>query len=215
MSTTRFSKLYAMLKGFAEGRGFYRLMVAIEEGRRMHPGFRKDGVTPAFQHQLEIAHYIITLPYVENLEDTLIVAILHDSDEDEAIKFNNPRLLGIIGQECTDSIYLLNKHRSPTIVDYHTNLALDPRASLAKGGDRVNNMATMVSGGFSLVKQENYAIDVRDLFLPMLKEARKNFPSQSRSYYNIETILKIQMNAVFDKIAAINKAVSELQNATS
>lgn len=210
----RFSKLYAMLKGFAEGRGFYRLMVAIEEGRRMHPGFRKDGITPSFQHQLEIAHYITTLPCIDNLEDALIVAILHDSDEDEAIKFNNPRLIGIIGPTCTNSIYLLNKHRSPDTESYHIALSMDALASIGKGADRINNMATMVSGGFTIVKQEKYAIEVRDHFLPMLKEARKNFPTQSRSYYNIETVLKIQMNATFNLVKCYNRLTSN-QTATS
>lgn len=204
--SNRFSKLYAMLKGFAMGRGYTRLLHAIEEGRRMHGGFRKDGVTPSFQHQLEIAHFLTTLHGVDNLEDVLIVAILHDSDEDEAIKFNNSRLLGIIGPTCTESIYRLNKHRAVDLQSCFDELAMDPLASLAKGADRINNMATMVTGGFMLFKQESYAREVGTYFLPMLKEARKNFPSQTFAYYNIETVLKIQMNAVLDKVAAVEAA---------
>lgn len=206
--TTRFSKLYSMLKGYASGKGFDRLLVAIEEGRRMHSGFRKDGVTPEFQHQLEIAHYLITVSgSIDNLEDTLIVAILHDSDEDEAIKFNNPRLIGIIGPECTDSIYTLNKHRVGSLAEYHKALALDPCASLAKGADRINNMGSMHTANYTLEKQMSQAEEVRDLFLPMLKEARKNFPRQMSAYYNIETVLKIQMNAVFTMKKMIDASV--------
>ena len=53
----------------------------------------------------------------------------------------------------------------------------------------MNNISTMV-GVFTIPKQEEYVKEIKDYFIPLLKEARGNFPEQSMSYHNMSLFLK-------------------------
>ena len=75
----KFSKLYIAIKFRLYGMGFFKALVALEKGRDIHDGFRKDGKTPEYQHQLEIALFILTLKDVQDLEGAIICALLHDT----------------------------------------------------------------------------------------------------------------------------------------
>jgi hypothetical protein len=66
-------------------------------------------------------------------------------------------------------------------------------ASIVKGADRVHNVNSMV-GVFTKEKQARYAGEVEKYFLPMLKQARKNFPEQLDAYFNIMHMLRSQVN---------------------
>jgi (p)ppGpp synthase/HD superfamily hydrolase len=71
-------------------------------------------------------------------------------------------------------------------------MADDPVASIAKGCDRIHNVQSMIRV-FKLEKQKAYIQEVFDLFFPMLKTARKNFPHQSLAYENIKHMLLSQI----------------------
>jgi (p)ppGpp synthase/HD superfamily hydrolase len=207
--TEKFSKLYIALKFRMHGSKFFKGMEALEYGRKIHAGTRKDGITPEFQHQLEIAKYLTTLSgSVPDLEGLIITALLHDTDEDYPFQIPFGKLESF-GEERAKSIMLLNKHRHLSMEEYFAALALDARAALVKGADRINNFQSMKRGNFSLEKQDRYAAEVRDYFLPMLKEARKNFPEYMDAFYNIETILKFQYELITDRLMV------EKRNATA
>jgi hypothetical protein len=49
---------------------------------------------------------------------------------------------------------------------------------------------------FTLEKQKKYIKEVLDLFFPMLKNARRNFPAQVLAYENIKHMLKSQIQLI-------------------
>jgi (p)ppGpp synthase/HD superfamily hydrolase len=189
--TSRFDKLYIALKFRLKGLGFYDALRALETAKDIHDGYRKDGKTPEFQHQLEIALYIFTLKDVQDLEGAIIVALLHDTDEDYPHSLKLDELMSY-GEARARAIRLLNKHTHENLDSYFDALWRDELASLVKGVDRINNFQSMNRGKFTIPKQIKYADEVIRLFLPMLKKARKKFPQQMDAYYNIENMLKCQ-----------------------
>lgn len=195
ISTLRFHKLYISLKFRLFGLGYYKALEALETCKAIHCGFRKDGITPEFQHQLEIAHYLMTLKGVEDLEKVIIVALYHDADEDHPHAIPTGTLESL-GKKLMAGIRKLNKHTFQSEADYFEANSKDPITSLVKGADRVNNFQSMSRGKFSIEKQKKYAHEVVTYFLPMLKAARRNFPRQMDAYYNIENMLKSQLELV-------------------
>ena len=59
--TNRYQKLEISLRYYLKGAKYTTALKALDFGSRWHNGFRKDRVTPEFQHQIEIALYCITL----------------------------------------------------------------------------------------------------------------------------------------------------------
>jgi (p)ppGpp synthase/HD superfamily hydrolase len=182
----KYNKLFVALKYYLYGRNYYTALKALEFARRYHTGTRKDGTTPAFLHQIEIALYITTLKDLKDEALSLTAALLHDVMEDYNISFQE--MEGVFGKEITSIVWLLTKKHQGTV----TELAKDPIASVVKGADRIHNIQTMI-GVFSLEKQKKYAEEVQTRFLPMIKEAKRNFPEQSAAYFNIEHMLKSQL----------------------
>lgn len=190
--TPKFSKLYITLKFRLHGMGFIDGLRALEFGREIHDGWRKDGTTPEYQHQLEIALYILTLKDVQYLERAIVCALLHDVMEDYPEKADGITIKKMFGDKVLERLKLLNKNLWPSYEVYFAQLAEDETASLVKLGDRVNNFQSMNRGNFSIEKQIKYAHEVNYYFLPMAKKARKKFPRQMDAYYNVETMLKHQ-----------------------
>lgn len=197
--TDKFSKLYIALKFRLHGMGYFDALDALEYAREIHQGFRKDGTTPEFQHQLEIAKYILTLKGIEDLEGAIIVALLHDTDEDYPFQIPLGKLESY-GKERAEAIMLLNKHRHQTLPEYFAALPSNVLAAIVKGADRINNFQSMKRGQFKLEKQDRYAAEVRDYFLPMLKKARKRHAKYMDAFYNIETFLKFQYELITDRL---------------
>lgn len=196
---TSFEKLNISLRywllGASQSQPEYLLALdAMEFARGFHCGKRKDGLTPEFQHQLEIAQYLRTMQRSLLFPaQTLAVAFLHDVAEDYDIGFEE--LERRFGKQIAHSVQLLTKkHRGqhvPMSV-YFERIAQDPIASAVKGADRVNNLQSML-GVFTLAKQLSYCQEVRDHFLPMLKTARRMFAAQEPAYENIKLMLRSQL----------------------
>ncbi len=190
--TKKFDKLYITLKARLHGLEYYRALLSLETAREIHKGLRKDGITPEFQHQIEIALFLLTLKNVQNLEDVLICALLHDTFEDYPTALTEQWVIDHLGAHILRSLQFLNKNLWANYETYFGNLATDPVASLVKGADRVHNIQSMNRGKFTIEKQKKYADEVMAHFLPMLKKARKRFPMQIDAYYNVENMLKSQ-----------------------
>lgn len=169
---------------------------ALELARSLHTGMRKDGITPSFQHQLEIAQYLRTLaPSIMDAPSVIAVALLHDTAEDfdELISFEY--LEREFGATIASAVQRLTKKYRGSKMDlakYLEAIALCPIASLVKGADRINNLQSML-GVFSIPKQREYALEAQTLFLPMLKAARRRFPEQEPAYENIKMMMRSQL----------------------
>lgn len=183
----QYDKLRISLRYFLLGREYYMAADALEYAAKFHTGFRKDGVTPEFQHQIEIAHYIRTLlPSLMFPEDTIAAVLLHDVPEDYGVP--HAEIANRFGSKVGRAVFLMDKNSN-------ANFALigeDPIASVAKGGDRTHNLQTMV-GVFTREKQLKYIAEAQEKFLPMLKTARRLFPKQELAYENIKHVMTSQI----------------------
>lgn len=184
-------KLKLALRYYLLGKGYYTAIDAMEFAASYHIGLRKDGVTPEFHHQVCIAHYIRTLP-VMYPELTIAAGLLHDVREDYNV--SDGELVRRFGQELTTACIILDKNGKDTAY-YHQECASNPITSIAKPSDRVNNLQTMI-GVFTNDKQQRYAAETEDHFLPMVKTARRAFPKQELAYENIKHVLTSQLQLI-------------------
>ena len=175
------------------GRKYNKAAMAMEFASEYHTGFRKDGFTPEFHHQICIAHYLRTLPDLRNQEDVLSAAFLHDTVEDYDVSLTD--INSRFGSNVRNAVELLSKKvgsYEKNAEEYFYKMTNCPIASIVKGGDRVHNSQTM-NGVFSIEKQASYISETTDFILPMLKEARRRYPDQELAYENIKHSLKGQI----------------------
>ncbi len=207
----RYIKLENTLKGYLKGKNFHKALEAFNDAKHHHNGFRKDGITPEFQHQVEIALYITTLKEIKYEEETLCAVFLHDIREDYDVEDKVIRdKYGDLVADAVEALTKKFKGMNKTYEKYFHHLALDPIASLVKGADRIHNISSM-SGVFSIEKQEKYIYEVKQYFMPMLKTARKNFPSQLMSYYNMTNMLN-NMTAALEQVIKAEKELLLINN---
>ncbi len=186
----RYTKLEIALRYYLKGAKFNTALAAMDFGLSWHKGLRKDGVTPEFQHQIEIALYCISLKGIVDEEMTITAALLHDTIEDH--ENAEHKMMDKFDEKVMRICRLLDKTgKKPE--DYFAWIAKDSVASIVKGADRVHNVNSMV-GVFTKEKQAKYVAEVEQHFLPMLKTARKNFPKQMDAYFNISHMLHSQVN---------------------
>ncbi len=209
---TRYLKLENTLKGYLKGKNFDKALLALSFAKGYHQGFRKDGMTPEFQHQIEIALYITTFKEIKYEEETLCATLLHDVREDYDIDDSVIReKFGDLVADAVEKLTKKFKGVNKPYDFYFKELALDPIASLVKGADRIHNISSM-NGVFSIEKQEQYVYEVRKYFMPMLKAARNNFPSQLMSYFNMSTFLN-NMTAILDNVIKAEKELDSMRPA--
>lgn len=204
MQDNRYQRLFISMRywllGVAESNvGYLHTLTALQFAQNIHTGFRKDNVTPEFQHQIEIAHFIRTLNHhLIDPANTLATIFLHDTLEDYAQSHNISveSLTKKFNKTIADAVLLMSKIRDGQKInnkDYYDAMALCPIASVAKGADRINNLMTM-HPVFSYNKQREYIQETREFVLPMLKEARRNFPQQEGVYENIKLFINNTIN---------------------
>ncbi len=194
---TEYSKLFISLRYYLIGRGYFEALKALSFARQHHSGTRKDGVTPEFQHQVEIALFITTLPGLgKNEEKVIMAAILHDVMEDYNV--SRDEMVSLFGEEMTEIVWLLTKKFGGMVKDkdfYFSEMSNNLIAAMVKGADRIHNVQSMV-GVFTLEKQKQYLLEVEFNFLPMLKKAKYSFPEYTAAYFNIIHMLKSQVELI-------------------
>lgn len=193
---------YRLLGMAAYDKEWYKASQALDFGMLHHPGYRKDGVTPAFMHQVQIASHIMTmLPHLLFPVRTIVAILLHDTPEDTNVSHEEIR--DLFGHESMEDVELLTKEyrgKKKEPEEYFMSLAMNPVSSVGKGGDRVNNQHTM-AGVFKLAKQIEYCNETETWFFKFLKEARRRFPQQELVYENLKFTLQTQLN-IFRSIHA-------------
>ncbi len=199
MQDNDYQKLFIAMRywllGMAENDSRYVLPLnALEYAKNIHIGYRKDGKTPEFQHQLEIVHYLRTLyKGLMYAPETMAAAFLHDVPEDYDIAFEE--LENLFGEKVTNAVQLLTKKyrgESKEIEQYFDEMAHCPIASIIKGADRINNHQSM-HPVFTDKKQQSYIEETQTYIIPMLKKARHLHVQQEFIYENIKFVLKSQM----------------------
>ena len=202
MATT-FEKLFISLRYYLiamakTDKSYIPALNMLEFAKEVHVGVRKDGETPEFQHQLEIAHFIRTLS--DNLRNPALVIGLclgHDILEDYSNKapfVTFEQVVDISGREMADEIMIISKEYKGiklSTEEYYRNLARTPHGSIAKGGDRIHNQGSMANV-FTTNKQLGYVDETENFVFPMLKIARRSFFDQEAAYENIKFVLKSQ-----------------------
>ncbi len=206
--TTRHQKLLIALQHYLYGAKYYTALKAFDLAKRVHTGYRKDGITPEFQHQVEIALYIITLRDIEDEEGAIVCALLHDILEDYD-HVTTSQLRDLVGIDYTNSVIILSKNINGMktygeIQEYYDAISNNKLSSIAKGCDRIHNLGSMV-GVFTPTKQETYIYETEHFFLPLLKDAAGQFPKQHLSYMNIRTTLKLQVELIKAVLDATNE----------
>jgi (p)ppGpp synthase/HD superfamily hydrolase len=185
------------LRSWLDGKEFYKALKAMDFAKSYHNGIRKDGVTPEFDHQVQIALFIRTIHRnLLDIEDILCAVFLHDVREDFGVE--DIVIRSMFGDKIADAVERLTKKFRGILKDrktYFAEIAKCPIASVVKGCDRIHNVQSMV-GVFTIEKQRSYLSEVVDFFLPMLKIARKKFPEQGMAYHNIRHMLRSQIELV-------------------
>jgi (p)ppGpp synthase/HD superfamily hydrolase len=175
-------------------KGWFDALRALDFGEKHHKGYRKDKITPAYMHQIEIALYILTLlPHLIYPVRTMIAVLLHDTPEDTHVSHEEIR--DLFGVDAMIDVELLTKEYRGTKKDpesYFGGMAESPVASIGKGGDRIHNQYSM-AGVFTLERQIAYTVETRTHFFKFLKEARRRFPQQELAYENIKFVLTAQV----------------------
>lgn len=208
------------LRSYLRGKCFNVALRALNLCDRYHIGIRKDGKTPEFTHQIQMALHATTLKLPEWFDtESLIVAILmHDLIEDYAVPkaklldelVDNEQPESLRNNELRVAEYAievattLSKVRDGVKIDnavYFDEVSNSLMAALTKGLDRINNFQSMV-GVFSLDKQVAYLHEGMDI-LATLKKARKKFPEFTDTFYGIEYMLKSQIELISKSIEAI------------
>lgn len=196
-----FKKKELTLRQLLVGRRYFNALKAMEFAKGYHKGKRRDKITPEFDHQISIALFALTLPDILHPEELICVIFLHDVREDYHVSDSEIRALFVDAEfagRVAHAVECMTKEFRGVRKDDHLLfqlMALDPIASVAKLCDRIHNLQSMV-GVFKLAKQKEYIREVLELFLPMQKAARRNFPHQTAAYENCKWMLKSQIQLI-------------------
>ena len=198
-----YSKQRIALRYWLLGAGFHKAAEALDFAEQYHTGMRKDGTTPELAHQVQIAHFIRTqLGSVRYPQETLMVALLHDVREDHDV--SDAQVRSLFGDLVADAVDTMTKEfrgvRRDDVALFE-RMAQNPISSVNKPADRINNQGSMV-GVFSPQKMAEYVEETRELFLPMLKKAKRAFPDQEPVYEAAKLVLVGQIDLVEAVIAS-------------
>jgi (p)ppGpp synthase/HD superfamily hydrolase len=203
----KYQKCKMVLRQQLIGAGFFEALAAMEFAERFHCGMRKDGTTPEFSHQISIALYVMTLPDLIDREGTIATIFLHDTPEDYGISPGEiadifiDRDFGLRVAQSTNIMAKKFRDEKRDEAALFEQMARDPRASIAKGADRVHNLQSMI-GVFTAEKQASYIEFAELRILPMLKTARRTFPHQVRAYENIKFVMRSQIELISASLGA-------------
>jgi (p)ppGpp synthase/HD superfamily hydrolase len=183
--------------------------LALDAAHAAHCGTRKDGKTPEFLHQMEIALLVCNLPDFTPKEILFLItgAIVHDFKEDYPMKYDefnhnvevstDGETYLLTGRDFPLRIErlseLMDKNEHDCTQEYYDSLAKDPILAAIKGADRIHNLGTM-QGVFTQEKIEQYIAETEKYVLPMLKKARHAFPQYQRAYELLKFYINQQLN---------------------
>lgn len=192
-----FIKKRIALKYWLLGKEYFKAVEAMEFSSKFCIGFRKNGKTPEFEHQISIASFLRSLLiHLIYPEDTITTVFTHDLEEDYNVF--SKELEQRFGVRVATANGYLTKRKKGVIKEkefYFGEMSNCPIASIIKPSDRLHNIRTML-GVFTIEKQKEYIEETEQCILPMLKQAKKNFPRQEMAYENIKDVLLNQIDLI-------------------
>lgn len=223
------------LRAILQGRGFHVALACMNIGESYHSGVRKDGTTPEFMHQIQMALYILSLPLplqneARDMQHIMIAAaFLHDLFEDYPV---SPREIEIkmeralsdglcdaqrtIIKRAIECAMFMSKVVDGQKLDMNVYMSRfisgPPLAALLKGVDRMHNFNSMV-GVFSAEKQRSY-IDEGTEIVSMMRVVRKNTPFLSDAFFAVEHLLSTQIDLIshsLDAAAILEARIADLE----
>lgn len=215
MNTTEHAKLRLTLRAMILGLAtsdprYYQTIAAFDYAEKHHTGLRKDGVTPEFNHQLNILGFLVT--QINNIKKpwlVLTVVLLHDTLED-----NNHLEDEIIAKFPEAYVYVnrISKVRRGvklTNQEYYPPMAECEICSVAKGTDRLHNLTTMI-GVMTTKKLEESVKETEDFVMVMLKDARKATPEQTAIYELLKSLINVLLNNI-KQFIEVSKKLEKMQ----
>lgn len=190
-------KMYTYLKGFAMGRGWVATVNALAFARRLHDGQLRKSGEPYIVHPLTMANHAIALGVRE--DDIIAAILLHDVCEDCGVQ---PQDLAV-SKDVRDAVRLLTRVKGEPLGPYYREISENRVAAIAKLFDRCNNVSTM-AGVFTLEKVREYIDETREYILPLLRQAKNQWPSDSNLFF----VLKYHIISVIDGLEACLQAIS-------
>lgn len=194
-----FDEKYKALRHCLDGAQCYRSIRVLNDLMKIHDGTRKDGVTPSFQHQIEIAFVLYNCRQFfreKDLDKIIALALLHDTPEDKGMSYREvgerygkdlPHALERLTKE-------LNGEKKSTDV-YYAEMLDDLYACIVKPADRWHNLRSMVAG-LPDDRLAGYIQETREHVFPMLDQARKTYPR----YEGYFRLMKRNMENVCDSL---------------
>lgn len=185
---------------------YFKVIEAMELGLEHHDGHRNGG-DPEFVHQLGIFHYLRTMhKHIRNPVTVYMLVFLHDALEDpnqQSKKEGKPRYIAPseISEQFGDAFLVKLKKMSKEILgqtnpDFSLDVVFsDEDTSVAKGGDRVNNVSSMI-GVFKRPRLIKYVKETVEEFFPRLKRSRRLFADQESIYENMKLELSTQIGLI-------------------
>lgn len=187
------------LYGMAEVNPEYALVIDAMELCLQHHNGKRNGGEPEASHMIGIFHHVRTLH--KHLKNPIIVYILifcHDMLEDANQKTGAyippQRLIDKFGEAITNKVIKMSKHILGQVNPTYSleTIFEDEDCSIAKAGDRCNNISTMV-GVFKLPRLLRYIEETRTKYLECLKTARRMYPAQESVYENFKMYIENQL----------------------
>jgi len=179
------------------GRKYIKSVEAMDFALQFHTGYRKDKVTPEFQHQIYMGNfarvYETLLIYPEEVFTSIF---LHDLIEDYDV--SPQEITEKFGKLVSDTVYKLSKKYRKLKKDldsYFIDISECPIASVIKGIDRVHNIHTMVNV-FTYEKEIEYVKETEKYILPTLYRSKHIFPQQEAIYENLKQYLILALNLI-------------------
>lgn len=218
-----YNKTYLFIKGFATARNMTHTLKALPLARRIHKDQYRKGTQdikivshpvdndgnisyetkeikvrlPYVLHVLKVASTLISLSLPltnEELDFLILVALLHDSIEDDDGFFKNGgrELVTEHGfpEEAYQTILLLSKRSGATyeeLCEYFDKIKRNKFALLVKMADRSHNVEDLYN--MKIEKLHKYVAETRDFIYPLSSYAKANYPELS----NGVTILKAKI----------------------
>lgn len=192
---------------YANQHNLLQTQKALSFARTQHTGqVRKgSGAVPYITHPLQMACHALALGLTA--DDLLATILLHDVCEDCGVP---PEELPV-GEMVQDAVRLLTfqvqagETRAEAKNRYFAAIAGNKEAVLTKLLDRCNNVSFMV-WGFSQQKLRDYITETRTFILPLLVEAKTQYPECSSALYLIEYHLCSVVNSIDVLLADIEDA---------
>lgn len=205
MSNPVYERRLSALRGYLRGAKYNMALEALEYARKFHCGERKNG-DHEFHHQVTIGFHVIDLPGLLYPEETVAAVMLHDTIEDYGAHHEEiiqrrfgPRVhSGVMSVTKKIPVYVGDKKVHVIERDedeLFAALAEEPIGSIVKPADRGHNQRTM-GGVFTPGKQLGYVDFTEQRIIPMMNQARKNFPQQYQAYMLLQDKLESQIALV-------------------